>query len=160
LSLTKKRQGAFWAFKEVQMENSHPVAKMLIEAHQGGETGNGGNGMTKHQEMESLLTQVVKENGLDGAVIADIEGLPLASHLPPSVDEDELAAASAAILSISDSKLTDGEKGGVVQLSVESVDGYLVIKEVKGEYVISVVAPKSSKLGIVLSAVRSIERRL
>ena len=116
--------------------------------------------MATAKEMEKLLAQVVKDNGLEGAVIADVEGLPLASYLPSGLDEDEVAAASAAILAISDSKLGDSGKGKVVQASIEAEKGYLVVTPAKEEYVISVLAPKEAKLGIILSAVRSIEKKL
>ena len=116
--------------------------------------------MTAAKDMEKLLAQVVKDNGLEGAVIADTEGLPLASYLPSNLDEDEVAAAAAAILAISDSKLEDSGKGKVVQTSIETEEGYLVIAPAKGEYVISVLAPKEAKLGIVLSAVRNIGKKL
>jgi len=134
------------------------------EGDAGGSSGNthnqGGITMATTKEMEKILAQVVKDNGLEGAVIADLEGLPVASYLPADVDEDEIAAASAAILAISDSKLSDGGKGKVVQASIEAENGYLVIKPVKDEFVVSVLAPKEAKLGIILSAVRSIEKKL
>jgi len=120
----------------------------------------GGVTMIAVKEMEKSLAQIVKDNGLEGAVIADLEGLPIVSYLPSGIDEDEIAAASAAILTISDSKLSDGGKGGAVQVSIEAENGYLVVKPVKDEYVISVLAPKEAKLGIVLSAVRSIEKKM
>jgi len=120
----------------------------------------GGATMATAKEMEKLLAQVVKDNGLEGAVIADLEGLPIASYLPAEMDEDEIAAASAAILSISDSKLSDSGKGNVSQVSIEADEGYLVVKPIKDEYVVSVLAPKEAKLGIILSAVRSIEKKL
>jgi len=140
-----------------------PVADLLIgeqneldfKKHNGG-----GEKMATAKEMEKLLAQVVKDNGLEGAIIADMEGLPLASYLPSGLDEDEVAAASAAILSISDSKLCDSGKGKVIQASIEAENGYLVVTPMKDEYVISVLAPKEAKLGIILSAVRSIEKKL
>jgi len=120
----------------------------------------GGATMATAKDMEKLLAQVVKDNGLEGAVIADLEGLPLASYLPTNLDEDEVAAAAAAILAVGDSKLSDAGKGNVVQASIEAENGYMVITPMKGEYVVSVLAPKEAKLGIILSAIRSIEKRI
>jgi len=120
----------------------------------------GGATMATAKDMEKLLAQVVKDNGLEGAVIADLEGLPLASYLPTNLDEDEVAAAAAAILAVGDSKLSDAGKGNVVQASIEAEGGYMVITPMKGEYVVSVMASKEAKLGIILSAIRSIEKRI
>ncbi|WP_457680755.1 roadblock/LC7 domain-containing protein [Thermovibrio sp.] len=120
----------------------------------------GGSVMATVKEMESLLAQVVKDNGLQGAVIADIEGLPLASHLPAELDEDEIAATAAAILSITETKLTDTDGSKVKQVSIDTEKEHLVISPVKDEYIVCVFAPKDVKLGIVLAAVRSIEKRL
>jgi len=134
--------------------------EMAEEAENKSEPQEGGGTMATVKEMEKLLAQVVKDNGLEGAVIADLEGLPIASYLPAEMDEDEIAAASAAILAISDSKLADGGKGSVVQASIEAENGYLVIKPIGEDYVVSVLAPKDAKLGIILSAVRSIEKKI
>ena len=46
----------------------------------------GGEKMATAKEMEKLLAQVVKDNGLEGAVIADAEGLHLRlTYLPVSM---------------------------------------------------------------------------
>jgi predicted regulator of Ras-like GTPase activity (Roadblock/LC7/MglB family) len=135
-------------------------AEVPDETEDKSEPQEGGGTMATVKEMEKLLAQVVKDNGLEGAVIADLEGLPIASYLPAEMDEDEIAAASAAILAISDSKLAEGGKGSVVQASIEAENGYLVIKPIGEEYVVSVLAPKDAKLGIILSAVRSIEKKI
>jgi predicted regulator of Ras-like GTPase activity (Roadblock/LC7/MglB family) len=155
-------------FSSEEHLQTYPVAELLMgkNSELNGENllsqkyEEGGEIMVTAKDMEKLLAQVVKDNGLEGAVIADVEGLPLASYLPSGLDEDEVAAASAAILAISDSKLGDSGKGKVVQASIEAEKGYLVIAPAKGEYVISVLAPKEAKLGIILSAVRSIEKKL
>jgi len=150
--------------RKKENNKSYPIVELLLgkekEENLLEKTTEGGEKMATAKDMEKLLAQVVKDNGLEGAVIADLEGLPLASYLPTGLDEDEVAAASAAILAISDSKLGDSGKGKVVQASIEAEKGYLVITPIKGEYVASVLAPKDAKLGIILSAVRSIEKRI
>ena len=148
-------------------ENS-PIVDMLTgkQQEEEKETNNptisleGGANMATVKELETLLAKVVKENGLEGAVIADSEGLPIASYLPSELDEDEIAASSAAILAISESKLKESGKGKFTQASIEAEYGYLIITLMKNEYVTSVLAPKDAKLGIILSAVRSIEKSI
>ena len=120
----------------------------------------GGKTMATAKDMEKLLAQVVKDNGLEGAVISDFEGLPLASYLPTNLNEDEVAAIAAAIIEVGDSKLPGIGKGKVVQASLEAEGGYIVIAPMKNEFVVSVLAPKEVKLGIILSAIRSIEKGL
>ncbi|ADU96090.1 roadblock/LC7 domain-containing protein [Thermovibrio ammonificans] len=116
--------------------------------------------MVTPKQVEEILTQVVKDNGLEGAVVADSEGLPIASYIVGDYDEDDIAAASAAILLISDSKLREAGKGSIKQASIEGQDGYMVVAPLGEEFVLTVIAPKNSKLGIVLAAVRSINRKL
>ena len=164
----EKMNPNFKNHKEHLQAQAYPVAELLVgkDSEVNEESlffkkyDKGGESMTAAKDMEKLLAQVVKDNGLEGAVIADTEGLPLASYLPSNLDEDEVAAAAAAILAISDSKLEDSGKGKVVQTSIETEEGYLVIAPAKGEYVISVLAPKEAKPGIVLSAVRNIGKKL
>jgi predicted regulator of Ras-like GTPase activity (Roadblock/LC7/MglB family) len=112
------------------------------------------------KQVEEVIAQVVKDNGLEGAVVADSEGLPIASFFLGDYDEDDIAAASAAILLISDSKLKEAGKGGLKQASIEGEDGYMIVAPLGKEFVLTVIAPKTSKLGIVLAAVRAINRKL
>jgi len=144
------------SYEEKQEINTPLIELLSVER----KIDEGGVTMATAKDMEKLLAQIVKDNGLEGAVIADLEGLPLASYLPTNLDEDEIAAAAAAILAVADSKLSDTDKGNVVQASIEAESGYLVITPMKGEYVVSVLAPKEAKLGIILSAIRSIGKRI
>lgn len=116
--------------------------------------------MAKVKEIEELLSQVVKDNGLEGALIADMEGLPIVSNLPESMDEYEIAATAAAVLVIVESKIGLAKKGSIKQVSIEVDGGYFVIAPIKGDYVVSILAPKEAKLGIVLSALKSIEKKI
>ena len=116
--------------------------------------------MAKVKEIEELLSQVVADNGLEGVLVADMEGLPIVSHLPKGMDEYEIAATAAAVLIIVESKIGSAGKGNILQASIEADGGYFVIAPVKGEYVVSVLAPIEAKLGIVLSALKSIEKKI
>ncbi len=116
--------------------------------------------MAKIKEMKEILEGIVKDYGLEGILIADYEGLPLASHLPAGMDEYEIAATSAAVLVIVESKIGSAGKGAIHQASIEAEGGYFVITPIKGDYVASVLASNDAKLGIVLSAVKSIESKI
>ena len=61
------------------------------------------------------------------AVLVSTEGLPIASALPPGVDETRIAAMTAALLSLSEKAIYEMKKGDFDQMYIKSSEGYLLI---------------------------------
>ena len=116
--------------------------------------------LKKKEEVRNFLKEIVKENKLDGVIIADMEGLPVISYTAEELDEDTVSASLAAILSAGEISASDAGKKNLNQVIVDTEDGYIVILPVAGEYVIGIITDKDAKLGIVRLVAKEIEKYL
>ena len=116
--------------------------------------------LKKREEIRNFLKDIVKENKLDGVIIADMEGLPVISYTAEELDEDTVSASLAAILSAGEISASDVGKKNLHQVIVDTEDGYIVILPVSKEYVIGIITDKDAKLGIVRLVAKEIEKYL
>ena len=116
--------------------------------------------LKKREEIRNFLKDIVKENKLDGVIIADMEGLPVISYTAEELDEDTVSASLAAILSAGEISANDVGKKNLHQVIVDTEDGYIVILPVSKEYVIGIITDKDAKLGIVRLVAKEIEKYL
>ncbi|WP_461828710.1 roadblock/LC7 domain-containing protein [Aquifex sp.] len=116
--------------------------------------------LKKREEIRNFLKEIVKENKLDGVIIADMEGLPVISYTAEELDEDTVSASLAAILSAGEISASDVGKRNLHQVIVDTEDGYIVILPVSKEYVIGIITDKDAKLGIVRLVAKEIEKYL
>jgi predicted regulator of Ras-like GTPase activity (Roadblock/LC7/MglB family) len=106
--------------------------------------------------VRQMLKDVVRTNNLDGLILADIEGLPIASYLQEGMDEDTLAAAGAAIFTAGLMTASDAGKRGLDQVVLHSPDGYIIYTQISDEYVLGLIAPPDAKLGILRMVIKKV----
>jgi predicted regulator of Ras-like GTPase activity (Roadblock/LC7/MglB family) len=82
------------------------------------------------------------------------DGLPMASALPPSMDEDRVAAMSAALLSLGTAP-PRASAAGAVQVYIEGESGTVFLVSAQDEAVLVAVAVKGAKAGMMLYEVRA-----
>ena len=112
------------------------------------------------ERLRDLLKDVVRTSNLDGLVLADIEGLPIASYLQEGMDEDTLAAAGAAIFTAGLMTASDAGKKGLDQVVLHSPDGYIIYTQVSEEYVLGLIAPEGAKLGVLKMVIKKVADEL
>jgi predicted regulator of Ras-like GTPase activity (Roadblock/LC7/MglB family) len=108
------------------------------------------------EKVQEFLKNIVRENNLDGLVLADIEGLPIVSYLHEGVDEDTLAAAGAAIFTAGLMTVSDAGKKGLDQVVLHSPDGYIIYTQITEDYVLGLIAPSQAKLGVLKMVIKKI----
>ena len=110
-----------------------------------------GRGPRLHQALTGLLDQAPE---LEAAAVVSFDGLPMASALPLGMDEDRVAAMSAALLSLGE-KAADGlGRGGLAQVYVEGEKGTVFLVSAADEAVLVAVAARGAKTGLMLWEVR------
>jgi len=108
------------------------------------------------EKVQEFLKNIVRENNLDGLVLAEIEGLPIVSYLHEGVDEDTLAAAGAAIFTAGLMTVSDAGKKGLDQVVLHSPDGYIIYTQITEDYVLGLIAPSQAKLGVLKMVIKKI----
>ena len=83
------------------------------------------------------------------AAVVSIEGLPIASVLPPSVDETKNAAMTAAILSLAELTTQEFGKGLFEQVFVRGQVGFVFTMAAGQTAVLSFSTTKNIKLGLI-----------
>ena len=112
-------------------------------------------------KIKNLLHAFVKNSThIEGVTLVTPEGLPLASTLPELMDEDEVSAMSAAMLSLGERIGSQLYRGNVDRLYVEGDRGYGILTSCGEDAVFLVLANKSAKQGVVLLEIKKILAKL
>ncbi len=111
--------------------------------------------MTKADRLSAALDEFLAVSpDVEAAAIVSADGLPIASALPHDVEEDRLAAMSAALLTLGE-KAADGlGRGDLAQVFVEGENGYVVLMAAGPHAVLVCVTARSAKVGLVLFEMR------
>lgn len=107
-----------------------------------------------------VLQELIKNTGLEGASLVSADGLPIASVLKPGMEEDRIAAMSAAILSLGERVSEELAKGVLEQITIKGQDGYVVLTGVGRDAVMVVLADNNAKLGLLLMEIRKSMEKL
>src|SRR5690349_8366345 len=91
---------------------------------------------------------------LEAAAVVSFDGLPMASALPHGMDEDRVAAMSAALLSLGDRAAQGLGRGDLSQVYVEGEHGTVFLVSADDEAVLVAVASRAAKIGLMLFEVR------
>jgi predicted regulator of Ras-like GTPase activity (Roadblock/LC7/MglB family) len=97
---------------------------------------------------------------VEAAAVVSADGLPMASALPPYVEEDRLAAMSAALLTLGERAASGLGKGELAQVFVEAAQGYVVLMAAGPNAVLVAVTSGSAKVGLVLFEMRKSAARI
>ncbi len=91
---------------------------------------------------------------IEAASVVSVDGLVMASALPTDVDEDRLAAMSAAMLALGERTVRELAKGELEQVFVRGTEGYIIMTGAGEEAVLVVIANKDAKLGLIFLDVK------
>ena len=101
--------------------------------------------------IRELLTQTAE---IEAAAVVSFDGLPMASALPPGMDEDRVAAMSAALLSLGERATVGLGRGELNQVFIEGEEGTVFLVSADNEAVLVAVAAKGAKTGMMLYEVK------
>ncbi len=101
--------------------------------------------------IHGLLAQTPE---IEAAAVVSFDGLPMASALPPSMDEDRVAAMSAALLSLGERAAQGLGRGELSQVYIEGETGTVFLISADNEAVLVAVAAQGAKVGMMLYEVR------
>jgi uncharacterized protein len=111
--------------------------------------------MSKADKLAQALDALLEASPeVEAAAVVSSDGLPMASALPTHVEEDRLAAMSAALLTLGDRAAAGLGKGALAQVFVEGEDGHVILMSAGPDAVLVGVVSKGSKIGLVLFEMR------
>lgn len=101
------------------------------------------------QLVERLRDLQVSSGDVEAAAIVSVDGLSMASSLPADIEEDRVSAMSAAMLSLGERISSELGRGELEQVYVKGENGYVILNAVGEEAVLTVLARKDAKLGLI-----------
>ena len=117
----------------------------MSDLHAGGRSG----------QLDKVLSDLLMHAPqLEAACVVSFDGLPMASALPRALDEDRVAAMSAALLSLGERAAEGLGRGNLTQVYVEGENGTVYLISADDEAVLVAVAAKGAKAGLMLFEVR------
>ncbi|MDQ3878147.1 MAG: roadblock/LC7 domain-containing protein [Actinomycetota bacterium] len=111
--------------------------------------------MTKADQLAAALDDLLAvSQEIEAAAVVSSDGLPMASALPPHVEEDRLAAMSAALLALGERAAQEMGKGDLSQVFVEGSTGHVVLMAAGDYAVLVAMTSHDAKVGLVLFEMR------
>ena len=110
---------------------------------------------SRTEQMVARLKDLqVSTPDIEASALVSVDGLIIASALPPDVEEDRVSAMSAAMLSLGERIAGELGRGVLDQVYVRGANGYVILSAVGEEAVLTVLARKDAKLGLVFLDMR------
>ena len=91
---------------------------------------------------------------IEASAVVSVDGLIMASSLPADVDEDRISAMSAAMLSLGDRIASELRRGRLERVYISGSDGIIVLMAVGEDAVLTVLARRQAKLGLIFLDMR------
>lgn len=97
---------------------------------------------------------------VEAAAVVSFDGLPMASALPPGMEEDRVGAMSAALLSLGEQAAVGLGRGQLNQIFVEGDDGFVFLMSTRDQAVLAAIASRTAKIGFMLFEMRRAADRI
>ncbi|HSR48194.1 MAG TPA: roadblock/LC7 domain-containing protein [Anaerolineales bacterium] len=110
---------------------------------------------TRTDQMIARLRDLAASSpDVEASAVVSVDGLTMATALPAQVEEDRVAAMSAAMLSLGERIANELGRGSLDQVYIKGQNGYVVLMAVGTEAVLTVLARQQAKLGLLFLDMR------
>jgi predicted regulator of Ras-like GTPase activity (Roadblock/LC7/MglB family) len=110
---------------------------------------------TRTDQMIARLRDLAASSpDVEASAVVSVDGLTMATALPAQVEEDRVAAMSAAMLSLGERIANELGRGSLDQVYIKGEKGYVVLMAVGTEAVLTVLARQQAKLGLLFLDMR------
>jgi predicted regulator of Ras-like GTPase activity (Roadblock/LC7/MglB family) len=129
--------------------------------HSNGTGAHAETGRSRSARLDRILTELVGQvPEIEAASVVSFDGLPMASALPDGMDEDRVAAMSAALLSLGERAAEGLGRGELSQVYVEGENGNVFLVSADDEAVLVAVSSRGAKVGMMLFEIRRAAKAL
>lgn len=111
---------------------------------------------TREEQLASTLDGLIENSpDIQAAALVSMDGFTMAAALPEGMHEDRVGAMSAAILGLGERAAAELGRGHLSQVFIEGQDGYVLLMAAGGRAVLTVLASRDSKLGLIIYDMRN-----
>ncbi|MBI2975926.1 MAG: roadblock/LC7 domain-containing protein [Chloroflexi bacterium] len=113
------------------------------------------NPKSRSDQMGARLREMqISTPDIEAAAVVSVDGLTIASALPPNVEEDRVSAMSAAMLSLGERIASELGRNTLEQVYIHGDQGHVFVFAVGDEAVLTVLCREQARLGMVLLDMR------
>ncbi len=113
------------------------------------------NPKSRSDQMVARLREMqISTPDIEAAAVVSVDGLTIASALPPGVEEDRVSAMSAAMLSLGERIASELGRNTLEQVYIHGDQGHVFVFAVGDEAVLTVLCREQARLGMVLLDMR------
>jgi predicted regulator of Ras-like GTPase activity (Roadblock/LC7/MglB family) len=109
---------------------------------------------THEQMVERLKDLQANTPDVEASAVVSVDGLTIAAALPGNVEEDRVSAMSAAMLSLGERIAGELGRGYLDEVYIHGDGGYVLLTAIGNDAVLTVLARKQAKLGLVFLEMR------
>lgn len=111
---------------------------------------------SRERRLAEALEELMSESSdIEATALVSLDGFIIASALPEGMQEDRVGAMSAAILALGERAAAELGRGQLTQVFIEGADGYVLLVAAGNRAVLTVLAGRQAKLGLVLYDMRA-----
>jgi predicted regulator of Ras-like GTPase activity (Roadblock/LC7/MglB family) len=116
---------------------------------------------SKIDQLDKIMSQALRSTpGLEATAMVSIDGLIIASVLPADIEEDRIAAMTAAILGLSERTAKDMQRGELEQIYIKGNNGYVMIMAVGSQAVLTAIVGEEAKLGLLFVSLKDMAEKI
>jgi uncharacterized protein len=116
---------------------------------------------TRADRLAAALDEFIRSSpDVEAAAVVSFDGLPMASALPPELEEDRVGAMSAALLSLGEQAAIGLGRGVLNQVFVEGEHGFVFLMSARDQAVLAAIAGRTAKIGFMLFEMRRAADRI
>jgi len=104
--------------------------------------------------VDELRNLQFNSSDIEASAVVSVDGLIMASALPTGIEEDRVSAMSAAMLSLGERIAGELGRGYLDQVYIKGENGYVILMSVGEEAVLTALARKEAKLGLIFLDMR------
>jgi len=106
--------------------------------------------MTRTEELDKVLSGLLASSGyIEACAVVSEDGLIIASSLSQGLEEINISAVSATVLSIGSRVAAEMKRGDLQQLFVKGEEGYVIITHAGPNAALMIIVRKEAKLGLI-----------
>ncbi len=104
--------------------------------------------------VDELRNLQFNSSDIEASAVVSVDGLIMASALPSGIEEDRVSAMSAAMLSLGERIAGELGRGYLDQVYIKGENGYVILMSVGEEAVLTALARREAKLGLIFLDMR------
>ena len=112
---------------------------------------------TLDETLEDIMENAISAtNGLEATAIVSMDGMIIGSVLPEDVEEERIAAMTAAILGLGERTAEEMKRGTLEEIYIKGAGGYVLIISAGESVVLTGIVSSEAKLGLLFISMTEI----